>query len=274
MGKAALLGLGGYALGGGFTGGFGSNKLGAFLKGGFGNFMKGNKGTIGGGLSNLFRTKDALGNYKGFNTGKLHHYAAFNKSCKKFKIALPPTNLKSINESKPYIFTGTSSLTKSLDKLYISSFYKEKVPYKSRDFFVKRYENHPYYQYKFHEVTSENFFKGFIVSRVIKYNGSHALRIIEVVAEDNLIGEIIDEFATTISSSSFEYVDVYVSSINNQSFAMKNFEDISSSNDIIVPDHFEPYEKKNIDIHFMTSNNQGTILFKGDGDQDRPSIKS
>ena len=71
FGKAALLGLGGYALGGGFTGGFGSNKLGAFLKGGFGNFMEGNKGTIGGGLSNLFRTKDALGNYKGFNTGKL-----------------------------------------------------------------------------------------------------------------------------------------------------------------------------------------------------------
>ena len=71
LGKAALLGLGGYALGGGFTGGFGSNKFGAFLKGGFGNFMKGNKGTIGGGLSNLFRTKDALGNYKGFNTGKL-----------------------------------------------------------------------------------------------------------------------------------------------------------------------------------------------------------
>ena len=71
LGKAALLGLGGYALGGGFTGGFGSNKFGAFLKGGFGNFMKGNKGTLGGGLSNLFRTKDALGKYGGFDTGKL-----------------------------------------------------------------------------------------------------------------------------------------------------------------------------------------------------------
>ena len=221
-------------------------------------------------------TKNTIGIYKylGFNTGKLHHYAAFNKNCKKFKIAVPPTNLKSINESKPYIFTVTSSLTKSLNKLYISSFYKKKVPYKSRDFFVKRYENHPYFQYRFHEVASENFFKGFIVSRVIKHNGSHALRIIEVVAEDDLIGEIIDEFATTISSSTFEYVDVYASSINNKTFAIKNFEDISSSNDIIVPDHFEPYEKKNIDIHFMTSNKQGTILFKGDGDQDRPSIKS
>ena len=58
----------------GAAGLYGLNKFGP-LKGmigkGFGNFMGGNKGTMMGGLSNLFRDKDALGNYKGFNTGKL-----------------------------------------------------------------------------------------------------------------------------------------------------------------------------------------------------------
>jgi len=220
--------------------------------------------------------KNIIGIYKylGFNTGKLHHYAAFNKNCKKFNIAVPPANLKSINKSKSYIFTETKSLTKSLDKLYNSSFYEKKVPYKSRSFFMKRYENHPYFQYKFHEVTSKSFFKGFIVSRVIHCNGSQALRIIEVVAEDDNIGKIIDESATIINSSNFEYIDVYLSNLNNKIFQIKNFEDISNSKNIIVPDHFEPYERKNIDIHFMTSSEQGAILFKGDGDQDRPSLKN
>jgi len=70
LGKAALLGLGGYALGGGFTaGGFGSSGIGRFLKGAGSNFIKG-KGKMGA-LSNLFRTKDALGNYGGFDTGKV-----------------------------------------------------------------------------------------------------------------------------------------------------------------------------------------------------------
>jgi len=70
IGKAALLGLGGYALGGGFTtGGFGSSGIGRFLKGAGSNFIKG-KGKMGA-LSNLFRTKDALGNYGGFDTGKV-----------------------------------------------------------------------------------------------------------------------------------------------------------------------------------------------------------
>ena len=221
-------------------------------------------------------TKNTIGiyNYLGFNTGKLQHYAAFNKNCEKFKIAVPPTNIKSINESKSYTFSETSSLAESLDKLYASSFYQKKVPYKSRYFFTKRYENHPYFQYRFHEVISEDSFIGFIVSRVIEHNKSSALRIIEVVAEDDLIGEIIDEFANIITSSTFEYIDVYLSGINNKTYNIKNFEDISSSSDIIVPDHFEPYEKKNIDIHYMTSYKKGAILFKGDGDQDRPSLKS
>jgi hypothetical protein len=70
LGKAALLGLGAYGLGGGFTaGGFGSSGIGRFLKGAGSNFMKG-KGKMGA-LSNLFRTKDALGNYGGFDTGKV-----------------------------------------------------------------------------------------------------------------------------------------------------------------------------------------------------------
>jgi hypothetical protein len=70
LGKVALLGLGAYGLGGGFTaGGFGSSGIGRFLKGAGSNFMKG-KGKMGA-LSNLFRTKDALGNYGGFDTGKV-----------------------------------------------------------------------------------------------------------------------------------------------------------------------------------------------------------
>ena len=32
-------------------------------------------------------------------------------------------------------------------------------------------------------------------------------------------------------------------------------------------------EKKNIDIHFFTTDNQPTCFFKGDGDQDNPRIR-
>ena len=70
LGKAALIGLGGYGLGGGFSAaGFGSTGIGSFLKGAGSNFMSG-KGKMGA-LSNLFRDKgvgDAVGK---FNMGKV-----------------------------------------------------------------------------------------------------------------------------------------------------------------------------------------------------------
>ena len=115
-------------------------------------------------------------------------------------------------------------------------------------------------------------FQGFVVSRAVEHQGSHALRIIEVVSQDKLISDIINNFANIINDSAYEYVDVYASGLNNQILATKNFENIFDSEDIIVPDYFQPFEKKNIDIYYMTSGEEGTILFKGDGDQDRPNI--
>ena len=54
--------------------------------------------------------------------------------------------------------------------------------------------------------------------------------------------------------------------------AKGNYELISDSQEITVPDYFSPFEQKNIDIHFFTTHNQPTCLFKGDGDQDNPRI--
>lgn len=38
----------------------------------------------------------------------------------------------------------------------------------------------------------------------------------------------------------------------------------------IMPDYFAPFEQRNIDIYYM-SEIEDVILFKGDGDMDRPN---
>ena len=42
-----------------------------------------------------------------------------------------------------------------------------------------------------------------------------------------------------------------------------------------IPDHFEPYTGKNAQLNFAILINKykkNTLMFKGDGDQDRPSL--
>ena len=40
----------------------------------------------------------------------------------------------------------------------------------------------------------------------------------------------------------------------------------------IIPDYFEPFERRNVKLDFFTDLKEPFCMFKGDGDQDRPSI--
>ena len=73
-----------------------------------------------------------------------------------------------------------------------------------------------------------------------------------------------------------EYVDFYSYELPGYLIREAGFINRKEVKDLIVPSHFEPFEKKNIDITlgYKISQSQRQIpvrLFKGDGDVDRPS---
>ena len=171
------------------------------------------------------------------------------------------------------IETAMPSVTIERAELYESVFYKEKVPYKTEEFFTRRYVKHPYFSYIFHEVKLNDVFQGFIVSREVKHGGGIALRIIEVVSQNQNITDIINDFATVLNNSAYEYIDVYASGLDENILTSKNYEKIVDAADIIVPEYFQPFEMKNIDINYVTTAKEKITLFKGDGDQDRPNFK-
>ena len=115
--------------------------------------------------------------------------------------------------------------------------------------------------------------KGLVISRPVEHGGGKALRIIEVIANDEDMANIINNFAKILYRSEYEYVDIYASGIDRSEMTVGNFELIDSTNDVIVPDYFDPYERRNTEILYMTSTQENVCLFKGDGDQDRPSRK-
>ena len=114
--------------------------------------------------------KKTIGVYKfmGFQTGRLLHYAAFNKDCEKFSISIPPLQKKFILSNK-WIFKKSREIDKSLEKLINSTLYKEKIPFKSKNYLLKRYFNHPYFVYNFHEVYEDKLFIGLVISREAKH---------------------------------------------------------------------------------------------------------
>ena len=212
--------------------------------------------------------------YLGFKVGILDHYAAFNKACTAFRIAKPPTEIVATASESIFEFREVKSLNATLSKLYDTAFYNEKIPYKIRDFFLKRYVYHPYFKYKFYETGLNSEFQGFVVAREVKHDGGVALRIIEVVSSDDKIASIIEGFATILNGSAYEYVDVYASGLGDGIITSKNFVRVSAFSKTVVPEYFEPFEMRNIDIHYVTTADTIPVLFKGDGDQDRPNFRA
>ena len=204
-----------------------------------------------------------LGIYKylGFNVGMLDHFAAFNKNCEKFKIAVPPSEIKAISNKSIYEFYEKTLLDTLLIELYESVFYKEKVHIKLKNFLLEGMLN-ILASYIFHEVKLNDVFQGFIVSREVKHGGGIALRIIEVVSQNQNITDIINDFATVLNNSAYEYIDVYASGLDENILTSKNYEKIVDAADIIVPEYFQPFEMKNIDINYVTTAKEKITLLK------------
>ena len=77
----------------------------------------------------------------------------------------------------------------------------------------------------------------------------------------------------TIDEAGAEYVDCMNAGIEMSIFDNLGFVKADYSK-TIVPEHFNPLEHKNVPLEYAFSEEDTIVIFKGDGDQDRPnSIK-
>ncbi len=143
------------------------------------------------------------------------------------------------------------------------------VPFKSTSYLKKRYLNHPIYKYMvFGLKDNENSTRSILVFRIQEHNRSRALRLIDCIGnnyEKNL-AQVADKLMSELDC---EYTDFYEAGLNEDKLNSNGWRKVKDDKNII-PDYFAPYECKNVDIHYSTSNIEA-VLFKGDGDQDRPS---
>ena len=150
--------------------------------------------------------------------------------------------------------------------------YQNAIPFKSISYLQKRYFEHHSYQYlpyafKFDEDVDD--FGIVIVFRIQECNGSKALRMIDCIGNIEKLKYITPCIDDLLVSMDCEYVDFYEAGVDNKIMEDSGFRKVEEMGNII-PNYFAPFEQRKVDIHFSTSQ-LSAILFKGDGDQDRPN---
>ena len=122
------------------------------------------------------------------------------------------------------------------------------------------------------EFVKKNKTIGYYFARECHYNGYKCLRIVDFFGNIKKIFDSSAPFKKIIETNNYEFVDLFFyGNIKNKSYFLKN----NFKNNIIIPNYFEPFLKKNITINFAImsiKNSSKLYLFKGDCDQENENI--
>jgi hypothetical protein len=213
--------------------------------------------------------------YLGFFTERLKHYVLINKNIKKFKIAKVPYSkyFNNISTSSEDMFLVKFIRNESELLSFQFDNFKKNIPYKNKEYFTKRYFQHPIYKYDLIGVYDSLSLVGIFVIRCQAHNDAKVLRIIDFIGEENTIKSFGKFILEIMAKEGYEYVDFYCFGLDNKTLNNAGFFLVSSDDNLVIPNYFSPFLQKNIQIEFFvdTKDIKFIKLFKGDGDQDRPS---
>jgi hypothetical protein len=203
-----------------------------------------------------------------FEIGYLNHYYFANSNNNVFKICsidsekvINSNNLKS--DCKIDILDSVSNLQKTPRAHY--------RPFKSINYLICRYENHPFYNYKFWMIKKSTEETAILVVRKIQVDDSFCFRIIDVLGDLSRLNNLSAELHRILVEENAEYVDFLNYGIDEKVFYNLGF--MKKNEAEIIPNYFEPFSRSNNNIQFAyKSHFEPYIIFKGDSDQDRPNL--
>ena len=211
--------------------------------------------------------------WQGFKVEKMDHHVILSQFVNKFKIA-KVNKLKIFYKKKNKEVSFVKLNTKNIKLLLDSKFYDVQIPLKSNNYIINRYLKHPFYKYLVLLIMNKKIPKALMVIRPIKINDNLILRFVDFIGTSQSFLLTYDVSIKLLQQYKAEYIDICSYGISKNTFKKAGFINRYEKQSLVIPSHFEPFQRKNIDIFCaFKSNYKNKIirLFKGDGDGDRPS---
>lgn len=139
------------------------------------------------------------------------------------------------------------------------------------EYFIHRYLLNPFSEYQLFRIELDGQL-GYAIGRVMSANGGSALRLVDVYGQLSLLGRALAWFEQFLQRQGLEYVDLYLcseQSLQLQASGFINRTDCAA--DVVVPNYFEPFVAKNVDLQCALESGFTGPVFKADGDQERPN---
>jgi hypothetical protein len=205
----------------------------------------------------------------GYTVGELHHYVHANAAVDRFELAALGSRPATIAHGAARLETRRLTLDAEFSAIALDS-PDARVPRKTPEYFRRRYAHHPLYTYIVLAVLEARTAVGLLAARIAEHGGRRALRIVDFLGAQEVLAHTGPTVQALLEQFDAEYADVYNAGIDAGVFARAGFAPVDPEGPDVVPDHFEPFERRNVRLWFSLKGPQ-PVLFKGDADQDRPN---
>ena len=168
-------------------------------------------------------------------------------------------------------FQGNVRLVNDCGQLYTDANRINDSRCRGAEYFIQRYLNNPFNTYQLFRIEQYDQV-GYAIGRVVSAEGRSALRLVDFFGQLSVLGLALGWFELYLQQQGLEYMDLYlyseqVSHLEQFGFINRN----DCAEDVIVPNYFDPFVTKNIDLQCAFEKGFNGSIFKADGDQERPN---
>lgn len=207
-----------------------------------------------------------------YDVGSLHQAAVFNPAFRdgtRIAESVPSWAFDDV-PSSPVRFEQPDEAARAA----IDDIARRAVPAKSWEYVRRRYLEHPWYDYTVRAVVADDVVVAAVVWRSVEAAGSRVLRIVDIIGPTPWLPESAGAMRFAAVSAGAEYIDVMSWGDGTSTTSNAGWVDIHSAPDVILPNYFSPFERRNIDIQLACKSPTDTDvrLFRADSDQDRPNL--
>ncbi|MBF0448247.1 MAG: hypothetical protein HQL67_08615 [Magnetococcales bacterium] len=217
----------------------------------------------------------------GYRTGRLTQFALINRARSNYHLiaVTDPHECPSPPEDQPPIKPIHEFADGGLDrfKALFNRFDQSEIfPKRSLAFYQNRYLTSPFYHYRLFGIGHENALQALFIVRSVEANGSRALRIVDYFGPPEAFLETGPAFRSLLGREQAEYVDFYATGFPEEIPCQAGFFIVDPMGSVTIPNYYEPFVRKNVTINYAykikRKETARFVAFKGDCDQDRPSI--
>ena len=209
--------------------------------------------------------------FLGYSCYVMNHHVVINNQIAEFKIIKNPPLLdfysysSASSASSFAVVLSDEELRNAASKLEFTETLKE------TQYLCHRYLHHPMFKYEVREVLQNDTTVGVIFFRRLFANNRSCIRVIDLVGAEICLKSAIGPLVQEMHINGDEYIDLLSWGLDEGQVNEAGFANCREFTDCVVPEYFSPFSQKTVELWLFTNLPDSEIIYKGDGDQDRPN---